>query len=262
MFPLSLLTAESRVFSIFFFSVDDVENGICLYETAGSGTALLQANITHIEDVKSGMAPYGQACKRCADQNNYDEDAGLCTCTPNCGSCAADTEEYHDADRSGAACLDLNELVERKLADNGATFVPAGSVKQGSPYSYSSECGFGRTYRPHKRGGIYDAITTDFPKPSLSLVDMRDFSLKCSVELPGSPYRIIYVPPPLDTESSSSSLSNGAIAGIAVGALVVVLFAVILVNMLLGRNKASKQHDDSEPKDQAPEVNVESGQIL
>ena len=121
MFPLSLLTAESRVFSIFFFSVDDVENGICLYETAGSGTALLQANITHIEDVKSGMAPYGQVYKRCADQNNYDEDVGLCTCTPNCGSCAADTEEYHDGDLSGAACLDLNELLERKLADNRAT---------------------------------------------------------------------------------------------------------------------------------------------
>lgn len=82
----------------------DVENGVCLYSTLENGQeskTLLQAEIAQIEDVKSGKAPFGEACKRCENANNYDEVDGLCTCTPACGSCAPNAKEDHDAKLSG-----------------------------------------------------------------------------------------------------------------------------------------------------------------
>jgi len=213
----------------------DVENGVCLYSTLENGQeskTLLQAEIAQIEDVKSGKAPFEEACKRCQNANNYDELDGLCTCTPACGSCAPNAKEDHDGKLSGAVCMDMNKLLEqpgRRLehVDVEVTFVQAGSIKQGSPYSYSPECGFGRTYRPHKRGGVYDALPTNYPKPSLSLIDMSDFSLKCTVELPGDPSRVVYVPP--SGNEIASSLSTGAILGFATAGLVgsILILAVI-----------------------------------
>jgi hypothetical protein len=183
--------------------------------------------VDQMQEILSATAPYGQACKRCENVNNYDEADGVCTCTPTCGSCAAVSEGNHHHELSGATCLDLNELLS---GTEMPTFVAAGSVKQGSPYPYSSQCGFGRTYRTHKRGGSYDAILTDLPEPALSLVNMGDFSLKCNVELPGSPSRVIYVPPLVD-EEERSSLSGGAIAGIVIGSLAGALLIVALVNV-------------------------------
>lgn len=159
----------------------------------------------------------------------------------------------------GAVCLDLSSVLSsgansrkmmRKNRDlaNGiegssshptaATFVPAGSVKQGSPYPYSPQCGFGRTYRSHKRGGIYDAIPTNYPTNSVSIINMQTFKLKCSVEVSGSPGRIIYVPPSGDeikevqSNADSDGLSTGAIIGIAIAGLVGVVLIVFVVHAL------------------------------
>lgn len=220
-------------------NTQDVENGMCLYDEEDR---LLTVEIAKIADVQAGLAPYGLGCLRCVNANNYDEEKGLCTCTPECGSCAPNEAKHHDPDLSGVTCLDTSKVVAdgRRLSYE-TTFVPAGSVKQGGRYPYSPECGFGRTYRNHKRGGIYDAVPADYPKPSLQLIDMRDFSHKCQVNLPGTPGRIIYVPPPIGGESSRS-LGAGEISGIVIGSLVCVLFTVIVaVKVYGGRGKDEKQ---------------------
>jgi len=225
-------------------SSTDVDSGICLYDTKADGTVatnLLKVNTTNIANVKSGVAPYNQACTRCENLNNYDEEDATCICTPTCGSCAANEQENHDGDLSGAVCLDLNKVIQRDLVQSGdddTVFVPAGGVKQGSSYG-GTDCGFGRTYRSHKRGGVYDAIPTDYPKPSLSLVDMRDFKMKCAVELPGDPFRIIYVPP--TGENKSSSLSTGSIVGIVFGAFVALSVIAATVLFVFKGKKSSAQ---------------------
>lgn len=209
-------------------NAQDVLNGLCLHDAGGR--SLLTANSTTIEDVQAGRDPYNAACQRCADVNNYDGADGICTCTPNCGSCATNEAKEHKAELSGVTCLDTAAVIASDGQQYDTTFVAAGSVKQGSPYSYSAECGFGRTYRSHKRGGVYDAVPADYPKPALHLVDMRDFKQKCAVELPGSPFRIIYVPPPVggvtyteEDSTSKASLPGGALAGIVAACVVGVL---------------------------------------
>lgn len=154
----------------------------------------------------------------------------MCTCTPDCGSCAEVFEGDEHFELSGATCLNLQELIDGTA---NPTFVKAGGVKQGLPYPYSPQCGFGRTYRPHKRGGYWDAMPTDFPNPSVSLVDMKTFELKCNVELPGNPFRIIYVPPSENIQETSSELSAGAIAGIAVGGLAGALIVTLMLTLAL-----------------------------
>ena len=129
---------------------------------------------------------------------------------------------------------------------NAATFVPAGSVEQGSPYPYSPQCGFGRTYRSHKRGGMYDVMPTHFPENSVSIIDMETFQLKCQVAVGGSPARIIYVPPSSlsdeeKLEEDSSGLSTGAIVGIVVGGLVVAILLVVAAQKVGGGDDGGNQ---------------------
>jgi len=242
-------------------SQNDVDAGMCLYALDANGeqtNSLLSVGLNDIGAIAQGIHPTAQACQRCASELNYDDDDGKCVCTPNCGSCAPDTPEDHNADLSGAVCMDLSTMYPSRTANRtlrrelktivpsshpDSTFVPAGSVKQGSPYSYSAQCGFGRTYRSHKKGGKYTALPSNFPTNSVSIINGEDSSLKCTVELDGAPNRVIYVPPTaasnsLTTASGSTSaipsgggLSAGAIAGIVIGSLVVVLaFAIYFVN--------------------------------
>ena len=139
-----------------------------------------------------------------------------------------------------------NEVEGSSSHPNAASFVPAGSVQQGSPYPYSPQCGFGRTYRPHKRGGIYDAMPTHYPTNSVSFVNMETFQLKCSVEIGGSPARIIYVPPSgneievAELDSDSDGLSTGAIVGIAVGGLVGIVL-IVFIAQAVGKGGDSSQ---------------------
>jgi len=217
-------------------NTQDVGSGLCLHDA--SGRSLLTAKVADIADVQANLSPYGTACQRCATANNYDNVDGLCTCTPECGSCASNEAKDHSADLSGVTCFDASAVVAGE--EYSTTFIEAGSVKQGSPYSYSAECGFGRSYRSHKRGGIYDAVPADYPNPSLQLIDMSDFSRKCAVDLPGTPGRIIYVPPPIGgTKTSKASLSGGAIAGIAIGCVAGIL--LIALGLRSGAGKAEQR---------------------
>jgi hypothetical protein len=191
-------------------------------------------------DVVSKAAPYFGACRHCENQDNFVD--GMCTCTPHCGSCA---DEDYDARKSGVFCLDLNDVVTG--TSEATTLIEgAGAVLQGKPYSYSAQCGFGRTYRTHKRGGMYDASVANFPSNSVQIVNMRDFTLKCAVDLPGVPSRVLYVPPQGgegdEGTGSSSGLSAGATAGIVIGAAVAAL-AAMFVAIRTAKKPASFKQD-------------------
>jgi len=245
-------------------SQNDVDAGMCLYALDANGeqtNSLLSVGLNDIGAIAQGIHPTAQACQRCASELNYDDDDGKCVCTPKCGSCSSDTPEDHNADLSGAVCMDLSTMFPSRISNRNlrrelktivpsshpdSTFVPAGSVKQGSPYSYSAQCGFGRTYRSHKKGGKYTVLPSNFPTNSVSIINGENSSLKCTVELDGAPNRVIYVPPTAASDSSlttasavpgstsatlSGGLSGGAIAGIVIGSLVVALaFAIYFVN--------------------------------
>jgi hypothetical protein len=181
--------------------------------------------------------PYFDACRHCENEDNFLD--GMCTCTPYCGSCADDD---YDASKSGVVCLDLNDVVT-ETSEETTLIEGAGAVLQGKPYSYSAQCGFGRTYRTHKRGGLYDASVSNFPSNSVQIVNMRDFTFQCAVDLPGEPSRVLYVPPQGgEGDDSSAGLSAGGIAGIAIGA--VAAFAVMFV-MIRSKKKSASGKQES-----------------
>jgi hypothetical protein len=195
-------------------------------------------------DVVSKEPPYFGACRHCENQDNYVD--GMCTCTPYCGSCA---DEDYEASKSGVVCFDLNDVVT-ETSEATTLIKGAGAVLQGKPYSYSPQCGFGRTYRTHKRGGLYDASVANFPSNSLQIVNMRDFSFHCAVDLPGTPSRVVYVPPQGDEDTGSSSdsssgLSTGGTAGIVIGATVAALVAMLFAFRMSKKSASFKQDSDS-----------------
>jgi hypothetical protein len=218
---------------------ENVQDGVCLY--SASGGTLQEVSMEQMADVVSQEPPYFGACRHCENQDNFVD--GMCTCTPNCGSCA---DEDYDASKSGVVCFDLNDVVTD--TSEATTFIEgAGAVLQGKPYSYSAQCGFGRTYRAHKRGGLYDASVANFPSNSLQIVNMRDLSFHCAVDLPGTPSRVVYVPPQggEGTSSSSSGLSTGGIAGIAIGAAVAALVAMFVAIRMTKKSASFKQDSNS-----------------
>jgi hypothetical protein len=247
---LILISSDANLsLSYFRYRREDVDDGICLYDASGGD--LQQVALEQIADVVSRAAPYFDACHRCENQDNFFD--GMCTCTPNCGSCA---DENYDASKSGVVCLDLNDVVsDTSESLLTATLIEgAGAVIQGKPYSYSPQCGFGRTYRTHKRGGMYDASVANFPSNSVQIVNMRDMTFKCAVDLPGVPSRVLYVPPQGGedegdggTASSSSELSAGAIAGIVIGSAVAALAAVLTGIWMAKKKPASLKKDSKQP---------------
>mmetsp|Transcript_12136 Transcript_12136/g.27244 ORF Transcript_12136/g.27244 Transcript_12136/m.27244 type:complete len:448 (+) Transcript_12136:783-2126(+) len=230
----------------------DVANGICNYDATTGNRQLLQASLSSIQDVRDGAAPFGNACGRCEDESNYNDPVAAdeekkCTCTPFCGSCA---EEDYDASQSGVVCVDMGAVTSGQTpVDQAANLIKgAGSVRQGAPYSYSAQCGFGRTYRTHKRGGKWDASVAHFPTNSLQLVNMETQALDCAVDLPGVPNRVIYVPPQeLEGSNDDDELSSGAIAGISIAA--VLLFAVCAALLVTKYRRSASGQEATSPKD-------------
>lgn len=164
--------------SILCHSATDVSNGICLHED--NSTQLMR-----VTEVVTDMA----ACERCADESNFNNSE--CICTPDCGFC--DVVDDVDLNKTGVACVDLGDVVDGKNPE--VTLIPnAGAVSQGAPYEDSPECTFGRTYRSHKRGRMYDASVSNFPTDSIVIVNMITQEVHCQVELPGAPSRVVYAP--------------------------------------------------------------------
>ena len=209
----------------------DVAAGVCLYDE--SGRTLRRATLDQIDQVRAGMEPFAGACERCQDPANYEEPdgsgagggGGTCVCTPYCGSCA---DPAYDASESGVRCVDLQDVFENGQTET-TLIKGAGSVEQGSPYAYSPQCGFGRTYRTSKRGGKYDASVAHYPFPSLQIVNMESQELHCQARLPGKPDRVVYVPG-YQSDGGKRGLSPGGVAGVVIAAIagVGVLVVVIL----------------------------------
>jgi hypothetical protein len=191
-------------------------------------------------DVVSKAAPYFDACRNCENQDNFFD--AMCTCTPYCGSCA---DENYDASKSGVFCLDLNDAVTGTSDVKMTLIEGSGAVLQGKPYSYSPQCGFGRTYRTHKRGGLYDASVANFPSNSVQIVNMRDMTFHCAVDLPGEPSRVLYVPPQGgEGTGSSSGLSTGGTAGIVIGAAIAALAAMFVAIRMAKKSASPKKDSD------------------
>lgn len=150
-----------RLFSHFsLLRPDDVSSGICLHDKE-TGKVLVTASLTQMDAVKSQQVPFYGACARCKEEGNCED--GQCICTPFCGSCANDD---YDASKGGVIVFDVSWVLQGEVSE--ATLIAgAGAIGQGSPNSKSRECGFSRTIRFHKRGGIYDASVAHFPTNSL-----------------------------------------------------------------------------------------------
>jgi hypothetical protein len=190
----------------------DVENGVCLHDEENR-----LMRYTESQTVDESFL--SDACSRCSDKGNFvaEEDSLLpiCICTPECGSCDPNPDLSDDG--SGYMCVNLNSYVAAQ--DSGAAEVMptlianTGGMKQGNPYGYSAECTFGRTYRAHKRGTKYDAAISSVPNDALVIIDMDKMEKKCSVDLPGSPKKVVYAPNApvkLDAAGSSSTGSSNS----------------------------------------------------
>ncbi|CAB9528423.1 expressed unknown protein [Seminavis robusta] len=181
-------------------TAEDVEHGICLHDDGG----MLLKKVT--EALTADDSP---ACSRCADSANFDDD-GACVCTPSCGSC--DPAPTYDDSSSGYMCVDLGAAIAGTVTE--ATLIPnTGGMKQGKPYGGSADCSFGRTYRTHKRGGIYDASVASAPENSIHIINMQTRSKQCEVALPGQPSKVTYAPlqpTKLDAQEGSSMKASSA----------------------------------------------------
>ena len=254
-------------------SEDDVDAGLCLYNSTGD--ALLTVDISQINLVASKAPPFNTACANCLNENDYDKDTGLCTCTPECGSCA---EDEFDAANTGLRCFNWTGSLDI-MSTIGGDEVPVsldtpllikkgGAVKQGSPNVSSPECGFGQNFRPHKRGYIYDASVAHVPIDSIVIVDMSTQKVHCQVELPGTPSTVIYVPTRGKERSdfieerkgdTDDGVKSGVRAGIVtIGVVLLSLMAIAVAYCGEGRKQNEEHrhlHKDNE------EENSDNGEI-
>ncbi len=163
-------------------TAQDIIHGVCLHGNATDASPVQLMRVTE-------LLTDNKLCSRCENETGFEN--GICTCTPDCGSC--DTEFETDLSRTGVACVDLGAVVDGTITE--ATLISnAGAVRQGVGYDGAPECSYGRTYRPHKRGKKYDASIANFPDESIVIIDMSTQELKCQVSLPGAPSQVIWVP--------------------------------------------------------------------
>jgi hypothetical protein len=175
------------------------------------------------------------ACARCEDTANFD-DAGECVCTPRCGSC--DAEPEYDDSQSGYSCVDLGAAIAGTVTEG--TLIPnTGGMAQGKPYGDSADCSFGRTYRTHKRGGVYDASVSSAPANATHIINMQTLTKKCEVALPGAPEKVTYAPlTPTkvgagNSASGSSTGSSKSGSGMVGLNCMIVLLVASAVSMLI-----------------------------
>ncbi|KAL7571843.1 hypothetical protein ACA910_002920 [Epithemia clementina (nom. ined.)] len=239
----------------------DVASGRCLYDA--SGINLLTVDSTQNDSIVAEEEPFNSACKYCETSENYDNESGLCTCTPGCGLCA---EAAYDTTNTGYRCFNWTELLNSapttgglvsKAVTTALLIKQGGAVLQGSPNVSSPECGFGETFRPHKRGYIYDASIANIPEDSLVILNMKTEKVQCSAALPGTPTRVIYVPTRgaeriafIEERNPVEENVNGVngwyvFAGVA--ALSVLAVAVVFLGGKSKKNQDEHQHDNDPP---------------
>ena len=170
---------------------DDVKHGMCLYDT-NTTKDLLRVPLEKMDMVKAEQAPYFP-CPRCKEVHSY-WGGDICTCTPRCGSCA--TPDY-DSTRSGVQCVKFQKQIGQAMIPSlmKKMIWNAGAVEQSPSNFWGKQCSYGHTHRAHKRGEKYDASIAHYPANSLQIIDMSTQTFKCQVDLPGKPFRVVYVPP-------------------------------------------------------------------
>mmetsp|Transcript_36154 Transcript_36154/g.71164 ORF Transcript_36154/g.71164 Transcript_36154/m.71164 type:complete len:567 (+) Transcript_36154:53-1753(+) len=203
-------------------TAEDVEHGICMHSEAGMQLARVTQAVT--DD--------NPACGRCKDQANFDDD-GECVCTPHCGSC--DPEPAYDDSKSGYMCVDLGAAIAGTV-EEGTLIPDTGGMEQGNPYGGSPDCSFGRTYRTHKRGHIYDAAVASAPTSAIHIINMKTQTKKCEVQLPGAPRKVTYAPleptkvdmtKEMKDSSDSEVLSFTGMSTVLVAGSIISMFLVI-----------------------------------
>jgi len=219
----------------------DVEVGICLHNEEDQ-----LMRVTEIQELNDSSA-FSDACARCSDSSNYqveETDTGsgqpTCICTPECGSC--DSNPVLSDEESGYMCINLSAYIaaEEKTSSGGtndvtATLIPnTGGMKQGKPYGGSAECSFGRTYRKHKRGTKYDAAVSNIPTDSIAIIDMEKMEKKCTVNLPGTPGRILYAPDgPVDLEKPMSESATTSSSTDSAAATFISMHSIMALSVMI-----------------------------
>lgn len=94
--------------------------------------------------------------------------------------------------KGGVACIDLGGLV------NGTVTKPTYLYAAGA---LNTKTAFGETSlwngtrpRSHKRGMRYDASISNFPQKAVVIVDMENMEKRCSVQVNGEPYTVVFAP--------------------------------------------------------------------
>lgn len=178
-----------------------MNRGICLHDEQGMQLARVTKEVT--DD--------NPACGRCTDPTNFD-DNGECVCTPHCGSC--DPDPAYDDSESGYMCVDLRAAMDGTVTE-GTLVANTGGVVQGRPYGGSADCSFGRTYRIHKRGDIYDASVASAPENAIQIINMETQTKDCEVPLPGVPDKVTYVPlEPTNIDSMATAQGSNGESGV------------------------------------------------
>ena len=208
----------------------DVAAGMCLYDETTNNMELLRVRLEDYDKVVNEEAPYNNRCPRCKNRDSY-HGGDICTCTPHCGSCA---DPDYDASKTGVRCFILDSILDGGTVES-TLIEGAGAIQQTGPSFWQAQCSYGWTHRSSKRGGRYHASVAHYPTNSLQIVDMWTQRLRCQIDLPGKPERVLYVPPQpnqlksFEVSEHDDDMRAGSITLIVIGcvACVVVIVSVL-----------------------------------
>jgi hypothetical protein len=223
---------------------EDSDHGKCLYDT-NSPTQLLVATQEQLQQVQNQQDPFGGACEVCNLPQDFGNPLGECVCTPTCGACAHDQYPVHLDDpllqATGVMCFDVQDALlgvvhSADLVKGAGAIVQPKAKDNPTIASTAPACALDEPVRSHKRGAhVYDASISTLPTSELVLVDMRVGSLKCRVQLPGTPQQVIYVPMSYHyKDTSEQQQSNGGGSQLSAGGMIaVIMLACLLVGIIL-----------------------------
>ena len=245
-------------------NTNDVQNGICRYRMNSNTTVegrpqgpLLSVPKKELPVIRDQESPWNQGfCKKCEFEANYQGTTGMCTCTPDCGSCARD--EYPKSrdnvllKNTGIMCINVKQVMLGM--NHKPELIPyAGAIKH-KP-AQETQCGFVEPTRPHRLGGgpngegaIYDASISTVPNNAVVIVNIQVMSEKCYVQVEGEPQQIVYVPSALHYKSSSSrGVTQGVAVGISVGLIIAaVVFCTVFLSWCCRSGQQRPIPEDSE----------------
>lgn len=236
----------------------DVAAGMCLYDATDNNMTLLRVRLEDYDSVVNETDPYGNRCPRCKIRDSY-RGGDICTCTPHCGSCASPD---YDATRSGVRCFTLESAVDGVKMES-TLIKGAGAIVQEGPSFWQAQCSYSWTHRSSKRGGRYHVSVAHFPSNSLQIVDMYTQQLKCQVDLPGKPDRVVYVPPQPNqvrsyaVEERAAATRAGSITLIILGCVASVVLLLLVLQYGTRSSSSSSPNWNFEDAHSGPSDHLE-----